>query len=97
MTENRPLSCTVVLPIGGLPWAMDGPRAEAVLTDRPGVLRAQAHPDRGTAIVTYDQHQTTAVALWNWLVDCRAYHAREAHQDHHDHDHDTGRDSRTGR
>lgn len=72
MTEDRPLTCTVVLPIGGLLWADDATRAEAVLAGRPGVLHVQAHLDRGTATVTYDQHQTTEVTLWNWLAASRA-------------------------
>ena len=52
--------------------ADDATRAEAVLAGRPGVLHVQAHLDRGTATVTYHQHQTTAVTLWNWLAASRA-------------------------
>jgi hypothetical protein len=62
----------VEVPIAGLPWADDAKRVEEVLGGRPGVLRVRAHVDRGTAAVTYDQGQTTAVALWNWLVAGRA-------------------------
>jgi Cu2+-exporting ATPase len=64
---------TVVLEVGGVQWASEKARAEAVLGERPGVLAVEVNPVSQTANVTFDPARTSVVELRDWLREC-GYH-----------------------
>jgi P-type Cu2+ transporter len=102
-TSEIPPSTTVVLEAGGVQWATEKLRVEAVLRRRPGVLQVDANPVAQTATVTFDPVHTSVVELREWIQDC-GYHCAgqsvprhvcdplTADETHRGHDHDRGHD-----
>jgi Cu2+-exporting ATPase len=62
-----------VLEVGGVQWASERSRVEAILGRRPGVLAVEANPVAQTATVTFDPSRTSVLQLRDWIRDC-GYH-----------------------
>jgi len=66
-------SVTAVIELGGVQWATQKNRVEAILGRRPGVRSVDANPVAQTATVQFDPSLTSLTDLKGWVRDC-GYH-----------------------
>jgi Cu2+-exporting ATPase len=72
-THTSKATVTAILEVGGVQWASQAGRVEAILGRRPGVIAVDANALAQNASVTFDPTRTSIVELRDWIRDC-GYH-----------------------